>query len=485
MLNRIKGVEPQKIFLILALIYGLCFLASVGPFMVADEPSHFYRAFQVSDGLIGWEGGVGYIPKTVNTTTYNFAWTYDGKHILHDIKLSFETPLNNIDRTYIGSLKVNPSTIPIANYSAIPYLAVALVILFGKFFNTSPIILMYIGRLANLLIWIFLTYLAIKITPVHKWTFLLLALMPMTLIQAASISADSLTIGISFLFIAFIFKLAFDDNKKVINKLDITLIFLLMGVLVLSKNAYVFLMILILIIPSYKFGSNKKRVLTYILAFAFFSTVIIYSFNLGGIVGSSNSNPDPRLVQGSTNSMSDIVSDPLGFVSLSLGTFITYNFYINSFVCTLGWKDSFKVFDWRIIYFIFLVMVSLMDKTHLKIRKKDKLIMAGIVIIFTGGLLLSSYLHMTGKGSSLLKGIQGRYFIPIAPLFFLLFYNNKKSIKLGSKIFNSKLNNDLEPILVILLIIFLSLGVLMVLKLFYGHYIFLGYGFNFIGPPVL
>lgn len=485
MLNRIKGVEPQKIFLVLALIYGLCFLASVGPFMVADEPSHFYRAFQVSDGLIGWEGGVGYIPQSVNTTSHNFVRTYDGKHMLHDIKLSFETPLNNNDRTYIGSLKVNPSTIPIANYSAIPYLAVAFVILVGKFFNTSPLALMYLGRLANLLVWILLTYLAIKITPVHKWAFLVLALMPMTLIQAASISADSLTIGISFLFVAFIFKLAFDDNKKVINKVDIALIFLMMILLVLSKNAYVFLMLLILMIPSYKFGGNKKRFLTYIIAFALFSTVIAYSFNLGGIVGSSNSNPDPRLVQGEANSMSDIISDPLGFASLCLGTFITYHFYINSFVGTLCWTDSFRVFDWRILYFIFLLMVSLMDKTYIKIRKRDKLIMAGIVVLFTGGLILSSYLHMTGKGSSLLNGIQGRYFIPIAPLFCLLFYNNKKTIKLGSKIFNLKLNRDLKPILIILLIIFLTIGVLMVLKLFYGHYIFLGYSFNFIGPPVL
>ena len=54
------------------------------------------------------------------------------------------------------------------------------------------------------------------------------------------------------------------------------------------------------------------------------------------------------------------------------------------------------------------------------------LLALAFVIIATG-----MYLYATGTGWQLIWGIQGRYFIPVAPLFFMLFYN---------RYFNPKLN---------------------------------------------
>ncbi len=73
--------------------------------------------------------------------------------------------------------------------------------------------IIYLARFANLLLYVLIVYSAIKLTPVHKWVFFLLALMPMTLYEAASLSADSFTIAVSFLLIALFLKFSFYYKK--------------------------------------------------------------------------------------------------------------------------------------------------------------------------------------------------------------------------------------------------------------------------------
>ena len=117
-------------------------------------------------------------------------------------------PLNDNNKKFTDKNPTPPIPVTavsfsaIITYSPISYLASAFAITIGKILNFSPIILMYIGRLANLLVWLLFIYLAIRITPVHKWVLLILSLMPMTIFQGASLSADSFTMALSFLVIA-------------------------------------------------------------------------------------------------------------------------------------------------------------------------------------------------------------------------------------------------------------------------------------------
>ena len=83
----------------------------------------------------------------------------------------------------------------------------------------------------------------------------------MTLYEAASLSADSFTIAISFLLIAIFFKLAFDDTKKEVNMNDILILFVLGLMIALSKQIYIVLLLLFFSIPLYKFENRKKMFL--------------------------------------------------------------------------------------------------------------------------------------------------------------------------------------------------------------------------------
>ncbi|HYP51380.1 MAG TPA: hypothetical protein VEQ34_10595, partial [Pyrinomonadaceae bacterium] len=61
--------KPQNVLLLLGGIFGLLFVFLTPPALVGDEPNHFFRAYQISDGVIIGEKrehlSGGWIPKSV------------------------------------------------------------------------------------------------------------------------------------------------------------------------------------------------------------------------------------------------------------------------------------------------------------------------------------------------------------------------------------------------------------------------------------
>jgi uncharacterized membrane protein len=73
-----------------------------------------------------------------------------------------------------------------------------------------------------------------------------------------------------------------------------------------------------------------------------------------------------------------------------------------------------------------ITIVALLDKDSKKtISKINKFIF--LLIIVGTAILISALLYMTWSpiGEDFIEGVQGRYFIPVAPLIFLLFYQHK------------------------------------------------------------
>src|SRR4051812_35126073 len=51
-ITTITTINPGKFFLAVSLIFGICFILLTPPFQVPDEFSHFFRAWQISEGRI-------------------------------------------------------------------------------------------------------------------------------------------------------------------------------------------------------------------------------------------------------------------------------------------------------------------------------------------------------------------------------------------------------------------------------------------------
>ncbi|MDQ3800645.1 MAG: DUF2142 domain-containing protein, partial [Acidobacteriota bacterium] len=249
--------EPQNVFLLLAAVFGLVMVFVTPPALVGDEPNHFFRAWQISDGGIIGErmengGSGGWIPKNVLDTNRKLVGEIEmNHHIKFDTNLISELrqlPVNEEDKIFV----------PFHNtvvYAPVPYVPQVIGIYVGKAFDASPLALIYITRVINLIFFLAFAYFAIRLTPVHKWTFCFLWLTPTTVFQAASAAADPVIMGSCFLTIGYFLYLALGKDGK-IETLDLVKIFALCFAAALGKQAYILLPFLFLTIPRRKFKST-------------------------------------------------------------------------------------------------------------------------------------------------------------------------------------------------------------------------------------
>jgi uncharacterized membrane protein len=464
LVGKLKEMKPETAFLIIGLIYGLCFLIATPALQVPDEYEHFYRALYVSEGhvfpeKVGNMSGV-YVPESVQSTASEISHDWFSFIKDRDDKINI-IPLLNIGFNSQNRVFEDISRIAVVTYSPVPYIISAFAITLGKLLNLSPIILIYLGRLANLLVWVFLTYLAIRIIPIHKWVLFMVALIPMTLFEAASLSADSLILGLSFLIVAIFFKYAFDENKKSINIKDVYILFILVLLLSLSKQIYFVLLLLIFLIPSEKFGGRKK--MFYTAGFLLLAILLIS----GGWSLLVKDLYVPIVPQISiSGQILYILGDPLRFPYALLKTFFYRGLSYQLLFVGNFWLDIPLPIWWIGAFVTSIVPVALLDKSRHLISKKQKLISLSIFIMIFLLVCAFVYISWTVVGQNMIDGIQGRYFIPILPLLFLLLFKIKNFEGYKNKIFLG-IQNNLNVIIISYTVIFLLISILIFITSYY------------------
>lgn len=424
---------PNRIFLLTALFFGILMVFITPPFQAPDEDAHFLRAYAIAEGRfinqlsqsITDTGDM--LPKSLLQTveqsgSYRIRNHPDEKLHLRTIVSLFRIPLNPEDREFV--------TLYLASYPPIMFIPQAAGIWIGRIFRFPPIVLMYLGRLFNLGCWILLIAAALRLLPVFKWTILVLALMPMSVFISASLSADTLANAGAILFVALILHFMFSEKK--LGKNEITMLFLAGGLTALCKQVYAPLLLLSFFIPVQKYKSKRSfvlissmLVLTGIMVSFLWSQLLLhgYPFNL-------KTAEDLRIIRDARPEAKTqfIMTYPFFHIRSVLHTIIRdMPRYIRTFTGTLGWLDTPLP---RVITYSYPVVLLTMAMTDHKqptmINWKHKLgiilfvIIPVLLILFT-----AAAIAWNPPGSMYIKGIQGRYFIPIAPVLLLLFYNQK------------------------------------------------------------
>lgn len=240
-------ILPEYAFLTIAIVFGLLMVVVTPPFQVPDEPSHLYRSYQVSElNIFKYKDVVPQSLVQLSAMCNRMKFMAHEKTSKAEILALDSIGLNPEIRTYAES----------TNYT-LPYLPQAFGIFIGRVFNLQPLWMFYLGRLFNLLVSVVLLFLAIRITPVLKWLFFLLGVMPMTLYQMASLSYDAMTISLSFLLVATVLNFAL-NKAKVIRTRDLLMLFLIVIFLAAAKPPYYILAFTFLIVPVKKLGSWLK-----------------------------------------------------------------------------------------------------------------------------------------------------------------------------------------------------------------------------------
>lgn len=431
MREKFVNIRIENIFLFIAITIGLIFVFVTPPFQGPDEFVHFARAYQISEfkvyevkseNFIG-----GYIPESLK---YVMAELDKEPIIQHNpqnkVKISkviflFNIPLNKNVKSFVEFSAA-------AAYFPIMYLPQSMGIGIAKLFNLTPLKLFYFGRIFNLIIWAVLTYFSIKLIPIGKKVMFLLSLSPMILFQAATLSPDGITNGIAFLMIAVILKYAFDEKPRIGLK-EIWVLLLLSSALALCKQAYFLIFILYFLIPVKKFQSKRKYYSVFMLIMLInVVLILLWAFSARHTI------VDARPGVSMYNQLFYILKNPISYVKIFIGTFLHHGTdYIGQWVGRLGWMDTYLPKTVIYSYIIVLLFTALTDnESEIKIDIKQKIL---VLISFLAGVAITAtllYLTYNEVGRSYIMGIQGRYFIPLGPLVYLLIYNRQFSIK-GNK----------------------------------------------------
>ncbi len=427
--------SPDKVFISLAAAFGLLFVFLTPPFQVPDEPNHFYRAFQISEGQftsVKQEGDIGgRVPASLVQAVRTYVpliFVPGERMLLEDLLNSWRQPLKPDERQFASF----PNT---AHYSPVPYLPQAVGIRIGKTFNLPAVALLYLGRIFNLACWGILVFAAIRLTPVYPWLLALLALIPMSLFEAASMSADAVTNGLAFLTIAGFYRCAFDRTQGVGKKelLTLTAVTVLLS---FSKTAYFPALGLFLLIPMVKLGSWKRYFAAFallvganILALAAWSYFGDVAANLHLLETRLSPFPDTDHLR----QLRFILADIPRYVEILGRTAINqFNGLSWQFIGILGWLDTPlpRIFVQSGLGLLFFCSI-LENRPDADITSRCK----GILWVYAIGtsvlVVTMQYLTWTPVGAAEIRGLQGRYFFPVAPAFFALFYN--RSLQLGNR----------------------------------------------------
>jgi len=335
-------------------------------------------------------------------------------------------------------------------YSPLTYLPQVLGILFAKITYHSAAVLEYSARIFGLMAFILLTFIAIKLAPIGKWTITFLGLMPMTVQQASTMSGDIVSIGITFIWIALLLNLYI--KKQILKYTHIISLVLIAVILPLTKITNIVLLIPLLFLPVTLFGSNKRKfvitglsIILSVVCTIFWLLALRYYGNSVSVHPDSSINPAGQI--------QFLLNQPQRFLLAFWNTFIGINprnVYTDFGSQNLIAESFYGYFSWLTyklpIISIFLgyatLAVTLLYKDTESIKINNNL-MRKIVYIYTSTFIASIiaisgalYISWTQVGANIISGIQGRYFIGLVPLLIPLFLSLQKyfSVILDSRI---------------------------------------------------
>lgn len=425
-----------KAFIVITSFWGLLFSFLIPTWQTPDETTHL----NMIGNAFGQEDLSELILADVTLDNGRIASHYDEKINTATWKKSMSKPLDP------SILSCKPTKI---DPSIIRHLPPSLGIFLGIFLKLPSFWIMACGELFSLAFYISICALALNIMPIKKDFFMLLMLLPMSIQQASSISYDAILLPFCYLFIATIFYLKYEKQR--IGLKEFLLLISILLIITYIKIPYILLGGIIFLLPSEKIHITlgKLHVDGTILKkfrIPFFLISILAVIILGYI--------------GQENKLIKIISGCLlefpRTVYLYLSTFKTFaNHLIVSFVGNMGWLDT-PVSNWfaygTILVLFLSVLVGAKNATvTIKSSKKAEhqepnyrlskyditviLLTAFISLIFTMMSMLNHTIMISLFGDEHLNdtynvrtalyqipyigGLQGRYFIPFASLFFL------------------------------------------------------------------
>lgn len=425
--------NSTKLYVPCVLFWGILYSLVFIPFSAPDEQAHYASAYRLSNMILFQE-----------------VTNEDNQVLMREqdtVELSVELSSESYSQVYGNLFAMDESEDTIGyghHYMEVAFHAYApqaIGITLGRLLHLGQILTIYLGRLCNLLFFVLCGYLAVKIVPFGKMAYFGVSLFPMTLELVSSLSYDGFAIGLGMLFTAYVLHLIYVADH--VGKKELAALGILLALLAPCKMVYIPLAAMCFLIPQDKFGSKKKFWLAAgIVAVCMVIGVLVVNLDkMTSYIGETEAGIE--WAGGAAGySFSMLLSEPLTMIGVIVNTLIRrMPGYVYAMIGgTLGWLE----YEVDAVLVLFTLVWTLLTALAVKpVADKENsakvassaavtvmpvqhrivsLLLCLAVVIAT---LLVMLLSWTPLGSSVVEGVQGRYFLPICPLVLLALQNKK------------------------------------------------------------
>ncbi len=408
------GEQPSRHGLWFGTVIGLAlaFTFVTGPFRAPDEPHHFFRAYEISEGrLIAARPGGGFLGDWLPRSLDKTAKVLGGYPGVPPIR----TERAALAKAWKIKLKSARTFIPFPGatlHSPLVYLPAALGISLGKIWHAPPILLFYLARCCNAIIAGGLIALALARLGRRAPYLATIALFPMCLFQVGSLTSDAVTFAISFLWISEVL----GARSETLSKPPRWRWILIALALSQLRVPYPLLGLLVFAIPVAVTGSTR---IARVRFFSIFLAVLVLPCLLWiSIVQGLRVPLRPFVEVDPARQLQFVVSHPLEFFLL-LGSSLRefgYEFW-RQMIGVFGWLNL-PAPTWILIGVTLSLAVTICSSETRQLRLTIP-VRSAFFGLATGALLLTAvviYLAWNSVGAPRIEGWQGRYAIPILPL---------------------------------------------------------------------
>ena len=414
-------VKKHTLFFVTVLVMGIGYTALITPFAAPDETVHYYTAYRFANAVTFTEK-----TETPDHTVYVRACDTDyngmlsnfyGQNYLPTVS-TYATAINNVLGVQENEEQIEyESDFTSGNY--VCYAAAGFGIAIAKVLRLPSALTMYFGRLMNLLLFAFLGACAVKKMPFGKNIFFVVALLPLTLQQAASFSYDSVIIAFAFYYLALCMYLAYTAEK--IRIWDIVALVICLTVFCAPKAGVYIVLLALLPIVLFNPKLQKKQKFGLVGGAALCALLCLVAFNAHRLSGESSAYSSPEIPK---YTLGYIFTNTKDFITLLANTYFTEKetWMYSLFGSDMAWVNLTVEKTWALIFATLLVAggIRYTESLEPQMRKIDKLFLATAVLLCIAGFSAAAYLWTT-TDVTFVEGLQTRYILPALPMLLLLF----------------------------------------------------------------
>ena len=426
----------EYVFAVYALIFGLLIIFySQANFVSWDERVHFESAYSLAYGKeIQWTDGISSVQQAGImgcNTKEEFAQL---RKYVNDSGEKF---------SYIERKE---SVVP--SYKVLAYIPQAVFLRVGISLHLPFTWIYALGKLGNLLLYVFVMFWAIHLARSKKLLLTFVAMMPTSIFLASSYTYD--TVVFSFITLGCVlWANEFFYPKEGENVKELILMILLFVIGCFSKAVYIPLILILLILPMVKLKSKKKKIIFWIGLLTVLALVMM-TFVLPTLTSTVAKNVsfggDAR--GGDTGVVRQIISmikHPWASIKLMLSSVVQLDNFRN-----LGYAEADNYFfgnlmfvnfasrgilndKWCLLWIpIFVLLILYRDPNEVECNRMEiwDMIIVGVAGIGTVFLIwLALYLDFTPVGEDYISGVQARYYLPLVYFGASLIRTNRISIQ--------------------------------------------------------